>query len=344
MNAEATPRISVIVPCHNIEGFLPVCLASLTAQTHESFEVICIDDGSTDATGRMLDDRAAMDVRFRVIHQGHQGPSAARNAGLEIARAQLISYVDGDDYVSPRYLEVLDAVMSATGADIACCGHMSASPDAPATLDDWPSLVEDSLACISTIDARESLAQIATEEINFAFWCKLFKRELVEAHPFPVGMVYEDIWNLGGVFADAKTVATVPAKLYCYVARHGSITRAKPAPMRTFWQFREAMERFEATYAERLGLAHATDDASYCLHLVHRLCGQHTTLQSSKCEDVARAQISEALHEELDAAFRLALLRGVSPLHPQMIRAALLLNAPALHDRALVAYRQLTGA
>ena len=337
------PKISVIVPCHNIEEFINTCLTSLSQQTYGDFEVICIDDGSTDATGQLLEQYAASDARFRVIHQEHTGPSGARNAGVAASSAPLIAFVDGDDYAAPQYLAILEGLLTHYRADMACCSHKNARPGSTITFESEPDAASQAIQQARVLDSSETLREIAEENIHFSYWSKLMTRELAEAAPFPEGMVYEDIWNLGLTTAAARRVVFSPIPLYCYVARDSSVTRARPQPLKRFWQFREATDKFEAIYRETRGLINATDDSSYCLHLVHRLCGQYATLQNSICDDTVCSEIANALLDELRATYQLACLRGVSRLHPQMIRAILLLHAPAVHDIALDTYRQLTN-
>lgn len=320
---------------------MSTCLDSLAAQTHDAFEVICIDDGSTDNTGAILDERASSDSRFKVIHRKHRGPSNARNAGIATSAAPLITFADGDDYVSSRYLEALEAIIVRHEADMACCEFVNTRIGKRARVDDDANTVAKALSCCSVMDSAETMRQLALMTINFAFWGKIMTREIAQSCPFPENMVYEDVWNLGLVTACTKRVVYSPVTLYGYVSRKGSITRARPKPLSKFWHFRKAVEQFEGVYAQCLGLEHATDDAAYCLHLVHRLCAQYSVLEESVCENQERKELGSALFDELDAAYKLALLRGVSATHPQMIRAAVLLRSPKAHRAALTAYRYI---
>ena len=102
--------ISVVVTAYNIEKYLPRCLDSLIAQTYQKLEIIVVDDGSTDRTGQICDRYAAECSHLSVIHKENGGPSAARNAGVKIAKGDYIGYVDGDDWVEPdMYEEMLRA-------------------------------------------------------------------------------------------------------------------------------------------------------------------------------------------------------------------------------------------
>ena len=100
----AQPEISVIVPVYKVERFLPACIDSLLAQTFADFELILVDDGSTDNCPALCDAAAEKDNRVRVLHKANGGVSTARNAGLDMARGKWIAFVDSDDSVQPDYL------------------------------------------------------------------------------------------------------------------------------------------------------------------------------------------------------------------------------------------------
>ena len=117
------PLVSVIVPTFNIERYIKKCLDSLLSQTLKEIEIICIDDGSTDTSGQILDEYATKDSRIKVIHRINGGLSAARNTGLSIAQGQYIGFVDGDDWVNPQmFQELSKALIEHPQSDIAICG------------------------------------------------------------------------------------------------------------------------------------------------------------------------------------------------------------------------------
>ncbi len=115
---KTTPQVSIIVPVYNVEDYLERCLNSIQAQTLKKWECICIDDGSTDGSGAVLDAWAAKDARFVVIHKENGGTSTARNAGLEKARGEYIGFVDPDDWIESETYELAFDAAQRTGADI----------------------------------------------------------------------------------------------------------------------------------------------------------------------------------------------------------------------------------
>lgn len=111
-------RFSIIVPVYNVENYLPKCVESVLRQTFKDYEVILVDDGSTDHSGKLCDGYACRDMRFRVLHQRNHGLSQARNAGLEAAKGEWIAFVDSDDWIEPEMLQVLDGEIEKNPADL----------------------------------------------------------------------------------------------------------------------------------------------------------------------------------------------------------------------------------
>lgn len=99
------PLLSIITPVYNVERYLEKCVSSIIAQSFVDWELILVDDGSSDASGRLCDDYAAQDARIQVVHQANAGASAARNAGLSLSRGEYVTFVDADDYIVPDTYE-----------------------------------------------------------------------------------------------------------------------------------------------------------------------------------------------------------------------------------------------
>lgn len=114
---------SVVIPVYNAQNTLGRCVDSWLAQTRTDLEVILVDDGSADQSGRLCEKYAQQDKRIRVIHQANAGVSAARNAGIESAEGEFLLFTDSDDYVEPDYLERMSRFQQETGADLVLCGY-----------------------------------------------------------------------------------------------------------------------------------------------------------------------------------------------------------------------------
>ena len=96
-------KITFIVPVYNVEKYIYRCVQSILKQSYSNIEVILVDDGSTDASGEIIDEMASEDVRIKVIHQKNSGVSTARNSGLMTASGEYILFIDGDDYIESDY-------------------------------------------------------------------------------------------------------------------------------------------------------------------------------------------------------------------------------------------------
>lgn len=116
-------KISVIIPIYNGEKYLPRCLDSLLEQSFKDWTAICVDDGSSDNTGKILDEYAKLDNRFVVVHKKNAGVSAARNDGIKKATGDYIHFMDADDIIDARYYEKM--IDNANGVDIVCSGFVS---------------------------------------------------------------------------------------------------------------------------------------------------------------------------------------------------------------------------
>lgn len=118
-----TPKISIIIPVYNVEDYLRPCLDSMIDQPVKEIEIICVDDGSTDGSGTLCDryqDR--FPAMVRVLHQKNQGVSAARNAGMQMARGEYLTFVDPDDWLEPDMLQTMLEEMQKENAQAAFCG------------------------------------------------------------------------------------------------------------------------------------------------------------------------------------------------------------------------------
>ena len=207
--------ISIIVPIYKVEEYFPRCVDSLLGQTDGDFELILVDDGSPDRCGAICDEYAAKDPRIFVIHKENGGLSDARNAGLEIARGEYIAFVDSDDWVSPRYLELLRQGLETTGSDICECGILRTEGTS------CPEPGETVSEVFDTVTALEEL--IRDGKFHQYVWNKLYRRETIGDIRFPLGKTNEDEFWTYQVFGRATCAARIDPVLYNYFQRPGSI-------------------------------------------------------------------------------------------------------------------------
>lgn len=121
-NSTMNPKVSIIVPIYNTSKYLPTCLDSILEQTYPNLEIILIDDGSTDSSGKIADQYARKHTNIRVTHQKNQGQSAARNVGLSKATGSYITFIDSDDKMKPTFIAKLLSLYH-RGVSITVCGH-----------------------------------------------------------------------------------------------------------------------------------------------------------------------------------------------------------------------------
>ena len=122
-NSMTQPLISVIVPCYNVEEYLPRCVESVLNQTYRNLEILLVDDGSPDRCGEICDEYAAVDSRVKVIHKENGGLSDARNVALNVMKGEYVTFVDSDDYVAADYVEYLYKLMEEYGVKLSVSRH-----------------------------------------------------------------------------------------------------------------------------------------------------------------------------------------------------------------------------
>ena len=219
--------ISVIVPVYNVERYLQRCVDSILNQTFRDIELILIDDGSTDRCGEICDRYSVQDDRIRVIHQINAGLSAARNAGIDVASGEFLSFVDSDDFIHCETLETLHRSIIDNDADIAVCSFLRVSENGE-FIDPFP--VSDDL--LSTPEGIIT-TQLAIEGLfgNLhsywgVVWNKLYKNDLFKNIRFPVGKTFEDVYVMHEILYQCSRIFTVDKKLYYYQNNSASITNS----------------------------------------------------------------------------------------------------------------------
>ena len=217
------PLISVIVPVYNVQGYVGPCLASLAAQDDSTFEVIVVIDGATD--GSLAEARATVgaDPRFRIIEQANRGLSGARNAGLDLARGELIAFVDGDDRVAPTYLSAMREALEELGSDWVACGILYVDADGTehphSGIHDAPALMG---------EARRLPLSDWGDVIRLfpSAWNKLYRRSLIEGLRYDEGTYFEDHAFFYRASLRTDHILHLPQPLYIQTqGREGQITR-----------------------------------------------------------------------------------------------------------------------
>lgn len=212
--------ISVIIPVYNVDHYLRRCLEAVQRQTFSDFEVILVDDGSTDSSGAICDDFCS-DTRFRTIHQNHSGVSAARNRGLRAAAGEYVLFLDADDWPADDMLEKLSSGIGE--ADLAMCYHYLAyerEDGGFSYLNPWPSAT-------AVSQPQDKYYDVLTKSATL--WNKLIRRTAIGSVCFDETMTYgEDAVFLCEIFHNISSVVIVPENLYYYYRnRRGNVVSAQ---------------------------------------------------------------------------------------------------------------------
>ena len=258
--------ISIIVPCYNLEKHIAACLDSALAQTFADWELIAVDDGSTDSSGAILDRYAEADPRIRCIHQPNGGVSSARNAALAQARGELLLFLDGDDALTPAMLEKLYARMDAE-TDIVCCSCVAFSEEE--NLESPRHFLSGDREMRSMREKEPLFLQLHDDRIGQAPgrvytaigvpWGKLFRAELLRDHDLrfpPLRRMQDNIFNMYA-FTMARKIVYLDEPLYRYRIDHGAANRVTPEQRLSVLQERDkyyeahGSSATPAMYAER---------------------------------------------------------------------------------------------
>lgn len=218
----ANPAISVIVPVYKVEEFLECCVDSILAQTFADFEILLVDDGSPDNSGALCDTLAMRDDRIRVFHKPNGGLSDARNFGVSHAQGDFIAFVDSDDVIHPRMLELLYGDIEQHGVQIACCDVVETTVMDVSVFD---ADTNEPSVRMSNAEALQGMLQSRIPRV----WVptKLYARAVFEmGFTLPVGRTFEDAYTIADLMALVDEVSYRSDGLYAYVHRENSITTA----------------------------------------------------------------------------------------------------------------------
>ena len=266
-----SPAVSIIIPVYNVKPYLEKCLSSIRFQTCRDFEVLLVDDGSTDGSADICRSYVALDSRFRLLTQANAGASAARNLGMAKAAGRYLQFVDGDDWLPTDNVEILLHTAESTGADLTVAHFYRVSGE----------------RCAARGHIREERVMTRTEYADYmvkapanfyygVMWNKLYRRAIVEANhlecPADVAWCEDFLFNLDYI-ACCRLIAAVPRPVYYYRKREDSLVNTQTGLRRlirtkkeTFAAYKELYQKLDL-YEEQKGriygylLSAATDGA-----------------------------------------------------------------------------------
>jgi lipopolysaccharide biosynthesis glycosyltransferase/glycosyltransferase involved in cell wall biosynthesis len=203
------PLVSIIMPVYNTEEYVATTLDALLAQTHTHIEILCINDGSKDSSGKILEDYATRDKRIKYFSQENSGPARARNVGLDNATGQYIMFCDSDDRYEHNM--VAEMVAAIKDLDVVMCNSHN----------------ENQHYAFPFPEGEYAVNTAVRSHVNVYLWNKLFRKDIIDQYGvrFPDGLKADDNLFIYQYFACAKTIGCIDQKLYHYTIRDNSIMR-----------------------------------------------------------------------------------------------------------------------
>lgn len=213
--------ISIIIPVYNVEQYIRKCIESVIAQTYTNLEIIIVDDGSTDNSGKICDEFALNDARIRVYHRKNGGAAAARNYGLMHAHGEFIGFVDSDDYIDVDMYETILSYMD-NDVDIVACGRYICPFDQRR---ERITLRFTTSKCAKFNNEQAMLEWLKHRIISFGVYDKLFRQDVIKNVRFPNGRVCEDIPFTYYALKNSRNVVHIGIPKYYSFHSQNSVSR-----------------------------------------------------------------------------------------------------------------------
>ncbi len=310
--------ISVIIPVYNVRPYLEKCFASVAGQNWRNLEIILVDDGSTDGSGNLCEELAKRDSRVRVIHKKNGGLGSARNAGIDAAKGEILSFVDSDDWIEPGMYDAMIEIMHREKAQIIACGIKRVSETGAV------SYYQDNLEERTVYTREEALIELPkNERLSNSMCNKLFGRETIKGLHINEHIFYEDNPFTPQCFARAERVAYTAEPFYCYFERTGSISR------KSF-----SVREFDRVTADRMRLAFYHDcfpQCEFAAAIAYIGSGLKVYYQSRGCQEAEEQRAK--LKEELKRTIRR--YPDLPFTEKQRAKAKLFLVSPALYTASM---------
>lgn len=218
-------RLSAVVPVYNVEPYLRKCIDSLLNQdlTEDEYEIVLVDDGSTDQCGAICDEYASRHAHVVALHQPNGGLSAARNSGIDVARGDYVLFADSDDYLEPNVLKTLVSKVEAEGLDVLRFNYRNVNERYEA--------FEPNKVSKPFMDYRDEVCDgptFLTERLGFGCyaWQFVMRRKLLDGCRFKEGIYFEDTEWTPRLLVKAQKATSVGLVVYNYLQRQGSITQS----------------------------------------------------------------------------------------------------------------------
>ena len=277
-------KVSVIVPIYNVEEYINKCVDSILNQTFKEFELILVDDGSTDNSGNICDTYKSIDDRVHVIHKNNGGLSDARNFGIEAATGEFLYFIDGDDFIHEDTLESMYNSIMKTNSDIAICNMVRYYGET------------DTEKFYNPVEKMKVLDDnYRFETLKQPSVCnKMFKAILFKNIKFPLKKYYEDTFIYHELLFNARRVVLTGKDSYYYRSRRGSIISG--GYNKKYFDFIEAVY-LRALFLDKNNI-HSYADEAY-LHLYSSLAIAYKNTEVDEAEVKSLLEKSKVRYNEI---------------------------------------------
>lgn len=292
--------ISVIVPVYNTAQYLRRCIDSITNQTYKNLEIICVDDGSTDGSGRILDELQKRDSRVKVFHNENKGVSAARNFALNHANGDYIGFVDSDDYISEEYYQYLVSGFADNKVDIVTCGYYFDKEGNVKRAENQKEVPTES------IPVREFFMYMYERDtyngVGAYLWTRLFRRSVLLNNDSTNKVCFQgqyggadDIVFVALASLQSRNIQYIDKPLYYYFQREGSIVHDDKARLKNL-DWVQAYERIISEY-ENNGISNDVIDIIKRMYVYRcgKLLEAAVKLNDMEKADILRGKINNNL-------------------------------------------------
>lgn len=247
--------ISVIVPVYNVAAYLPQCLDSILSQDYEALEVLVVDDGSTDGSGALCDQYARQDSRVQVVHQKNAGAAAAKNAALDLATGEYLSFVDSDDYLEPNVYGAMVALVQEHQADAAQFNFREVYRTHTQDQRQWQGRAE--------MDSRAYLGRFPEDFTCALLWNKLYRREIYQGVRFVEGHKIDDEFFTYRGFLKERKIVWDERIVYNYRKRRSSVMASPQAAEQRLLDAAQALDQRRQEVAQAWPELKRAFDRSY---------------------------------------------------------------------------------
>lgn len=272
---KSVPLISVIVPVYNVKNYINRCIDSILNQSFSDFELLLVDDGSTDGSENICEEYALKDSRIKVIHQKNTGQAAARNNGVKEAKGEWISFIDSDDSVNSQLLNALYDAAIRNNVRLSSCTAFEGDCEPSDFYDD-----KKFQAVVSETDEQSIFNLCANEKYHYwVVWGKLIHKSILLKHPFTEGRIFEDNAVVCKWLYEAKKIAIIDSPLYFYFINNNGTTKKafNEKQLDVLWAFEEQIKFYNTLNYKKMTahiLARYFDISAVMYYRAKHECGE----------------------------------------------------------------------